>query len=135
MVYEGVRRMYSVYMSSVLGDLVKQRRLALKMTQRQLGKQVGLTHQQIGNIEDGSTKLPGPESLQKLASALQIAEERLLQAVGFLQNRVQSYFPTPRGPAETWAEIVEAFDGDEDEARRWLISVLGRSVEADDDGS
>lgn len=124
--------MYIGFMTTI-GEVIKERREALRMTQRQLGSLVGVTHQHIGAIERGHVSMPGPELMGKLADALQVAEENLLHAAGYLQNRAieakEKYAPTPIGPEATWAEIVEVFDGDEDAARRFLAKMLGNSFD------
>lgn len=130
--------MYAVFMgNSELGDLIKQRRIMLKLSQRQLGAEVGITHQQVANIEVGKTQLPSPEVMQKFSAVLGIGEERLLQAVGFLKHRVgevkAQYFPSPLGPDRTWQEIVSEFSGDEEKARRWLIQILNASIDDPDE--
>lgn len=123
--------MYSVFVST-LGDLVKERREALKLTQRALAEEVGVSATYIYNIEKGKNDIPSPNVMGALAQALGIAEEVLLEAVGFLKGRAeqvrQTWFPRPLGPEEFWNQLVEVYDGDEDAARRFLYETLGEGL-------
>lgn len=69
-----------------LADVVRDRRLDLRLTQEQLGERVGVTKQQISNIEQGKTDLPSPAVLGRLARELHLAEFDLLRAAGYLQR-------------------------------------------------
>jgi transcriptional regulator with XRE-family HTH domain len=72
--------------SKKLADVVRDRRNELRLTQDQLGEMVGVTKQQISNIEQGKTELPSPAVMARLARALQVAEFDLLRSVGYLQR-------------------------------------------------
>jgi transcriptional regulator with XRE-family HTH domain len=80
-------------MTTPLGDFIFARRKYLRMTQQVLGDKVGLTRQQISNIENGKTELPGPASLAKMAAALQAQEYELLRLSGRLQDQADVLSP------------------------------------------
>lgn len=72
--------MYCVSVAT-LGDLVKERREALKLTTRELGDAVGASGAYISQIENGKVKMPGPSILAGLSRVLRIGEDALLQGV------------------------------------------------------
>lgn len=55
---------------STLGERVRRVREQRKLTQQQLGEKVGVSKKAISKIERGETKSPTPHHLRKLASAL-----------------------------------------------------------------
>lgn len=124
--------MYSALVTT-LGDLVKARRENLHLTQRALAERVGVSQTYIYNIEKGKNDIPSPDVMGRLARALEIAEEVLLQSVGYLKDqasRVRRHmFAQPLGPDDFWRQLVEIFDGDEDAARRFLYDALGAAIE------
>lgn len=118
---------------ATLGEIIKARRAALRWTQRKLAAEVGVSHTYIYNLENGKNDIPSPDVMAKFASVLQVAEETLLQSVGYLKDKAteaqNTYNPSPIGPDATWREVVDAFGGDEDAARRFLVDLLGKSLE------
>jgi transcriptional regulator with XRE-family HTH domain len=61
-----------------IGERVKELRLALKLTQRELAIRAGLSHIQLGRYETHKSK-PSSEMLQKLATALNTTTDFLVQ--------------------------------------------------------
>lgn len=121
--------MYCVVVAT-LGEIVKERREALKLTTRQLGDEVGASGAYISQIENGKVKLPGPAILAGLARVLRIGEDALLQTVGYLQDQVVAIdTPDDVSPEELWTILVERFDGDKEAARRYLYVTLGKALE------
>ncbi len=124
--------MYSVVMATI-GEIIKERRTALKLSQRELGKLVGVSHTYVYNLENGKNDIPSPDVMAAFAQALRVAEETLLQSVGYLKNRIsetaQPYMTQPLGPSETWQRLVDLYGGDEDAARRYLYETLGEGLE------
>lgn len=118
---------------ATIGEIIKERRTALKLTQRQLASAVGVSHTYIYNLEKGKNDIPSPDVMTEMAKALRVAEETLLQSVGYLKHRVnevtEPYIGQPLGPSETWQRIVDEFGGDEDAARRFLYETLGEGIE------
>lgn len=121
--------MYCVVVAS-LGDLVKERREALNLTTRQLGEAVGASGAYISQIENGKVKLPGPAILSGLSRVLRIGEDALLQTVGYLKDQViEQVTPDDVSPDDLWESLVARFDGDKEEARRYLYVVWGKALE------
>ncbi|WP_392565380.1 helix-turn-helix transcriptional regulator [Utexia brackfieldae] len=59
----------------LLGDRIKQKRLALNLSQETLAKATGMTQQSICDIESG--RIQKPRSLVELARALDCSAEWL----------------------------------------------------------
>ncbi len=59
-----------------IGDRVKELRNALSLTQKQLGEALGVTHQNIQNLE--KNRVDSPRYLSKLAELLQTTTDFLL---------------------------------------------------------
>ena len=58
-----------------LGGYVRRRRLAVGLSQQQLAEASGLSVRSIGDLERGSTRWPYPDSLRRLADALDIQDQ------------------------------------------------------------
>lgn len=132
MIYRAENHLYRGPMAT-LAEIVKERRLLLKLTQRQLGTAAGVSHAYINQIEAGEVNLPSPGVLGPLAKALKVGEDVLLRSVGYLQDQAElaasRAFPRPLGAEETWRQLVEVFDGDEVAARKHLYETLGIAIE------
>jgi tetratricopeptide (TPR) repeat protein len=61
--------------SSVLGRILRARRLAAGLSQQQLAEASGLSVRAIGDVERGRSRWPYPESLRRLADALDIRDQ------------------------------------------------------------
>lgn len=64
------------------GDMIREARTALKLSQAELAKAVGLSRQQVNRIENGSTGTE-PETAEKLARALKLDVEEARYRAGF----------------------------------------------------
>ncbi len=120
-----VARMNGVRMTSELGEIVRRERNKRQWTQEELGNKVGVTGQQIHNIEKGLTQLPGPDTLGALARALGIAEAVLLRAAGYLQNTsmtIVDALVTEKDvtPAELWEAVLARHHGDREAAMHYM---------------
>lgn len=65
-----------------LGELIKEKRTILKMSQRDLAKKCQLTQSAIYRIETSLTKVPNKKTIKILASVLNLNKE-LLQQMGY----------------------------------------------------
>lgn len=70
----------------MIGDLVKARRLGLRLTQAQLGERTGLTQDYISKLERGSIDMPQRGTLQVLGRALKIKQAEFFQAAGVMDG-------------------------------------------------
>jgi transcriptional regulator with XRE-family HTH domain len=80
--------------STRLGMLVKARRESRGLTMKELGALVGASRTAIDAIENGRTKLPGPDLLRGLAKELGLTRVELLVAAEYLSE------DEARGPIE-----------------------------------
>lgn len=69
-----------------LGEIIRQRRNALNITQDDLGRRVNLSRAGIGKIEAGKTKGSSPETIRRIASALALPLSDLTDAMGYRTN-------------------------------------------------
>lgn len=65
-----------------LGTFVRERRQALRLTQRELGERINLPAARIAQIEVGKVTLPGANVRRDLAAALGVSHLDLLIAAG-----------------------------------------------------
>lgn len=72
-----------------LGQLISQRRRALKLRQEDVGQRVGLSRDGVAKIEQGKTKAPPPETIRRLASVLSLPLSDLTDAIGYRTNPVE----------------------------------------------
>ena len=68
-----------------MGSYIKERRLALSMTQADLGGAVGVDKAYISQSERGKVALPSADPRRRLAEALQLRHVDLLIAAGELE--------------------------------------------------
>jgi transcriptional regulator with XRE-family HTH domain len=66
-----------------LGAFVRQRRLALGMTQTQLARLIGLHQENVSEVEHGKYGLPSVPLLARVAVALQARLSDVIAAAGF----------------------------------------------------
>ncbi len=72
-------------MGGQLATLVAQRRAEFGLTMRDLAAKVGVSSAYIAHLEHGRIDTPSPPVLAGLARELQVSEEALLHAIGYLQ--------------------------------------------------
>lgn len=72
--------------TETIGDRIKQERLALKLTQEELGRRVGITKSAINKIETGSTKSTTPTHLVRLARVFNVSTDWLAIGDGSRQR-------------------------------------------------
>lgn len=114
-----------------LGRLVRARRVQLGLSQRELGRQAGVTDSAISLIETGITQSVTPSVLQKLAEALQIPLDDLLSPNTQLQAVLAD---TERGLAEALrGPRMEALLQAQEDASGALMSGIIRGTLTVDD--
>jgi transcriptional regulator with XRE-family HTH domain len=69
-----------------LGQFIRERRRALRLTQTQLGARLGWVQERISVLEHGKYGTPSLPLLASLAEALEVSQAELLSAAGFLQE-------------------------------------------------
>ena len=78
------------------GEFLKRQRMAIPLTQEELGRAVGVSRTYIINIEKGRVALPNLELRQKLGDAIGF-DENELRALGVVKDRPQVQPVTPPG--------------------------------------
>lgn len=107
-----------------LGHMIRARREALGLTQRQVAERIGSTESgtTVGRIESGFIRQPGVETLSGLAEALGLPMADLFTAAGYaVPSELPSFRPYMRAkyrdlPPEALAELDRTFT---DIARRY----------------
>ncbi|MBA7688555.1 hypothetical protein ES703_97039 [subsurface metagenome] len=72
-----------------LGRIIKQQRLMIPMTLRELAARSGVSSSHLGRIERGE-RFPSARILRKLAGPLDLGEPELLTHAGFLSPRAST---------------------------------------------
>lgn len=93
-------------MAASLAELVARRRAELGLTMRGLAARVGVSSAYIAHIEHGRVDAPSPPVLAGLARELQISEELLLQAIGYLRP-AESQTIDAVGVTRTFAQLIK----------------------------
>lgn len=73
-----------------LGQLVREKRLALSMTQTQLGDAVGMSQRWISTLERGETDVPRRVHLHALADALSLDVSELYVAADMARDEAKA---------------------------------------------
>lgn len=71
---------------SNVGDLIKQKRIKAKLSQKNLGKACGISDSEIMKIENGQRKTPNWENLCKISKALSIHPFDILLVAGYISE-------------------------------------------------
>lgn len=115
-----------------LGDLLRDRRAALGMTQVELAEQAGVNQPLVSDIERGKTKLSNPDARRRIARALQVRHVDMLVAAGELYPE-----EVPGGEVEPrpfkYPEIVDLLESVTlSGERRWAVmDILSGARERD----
>lgn len=85
--------MYSYGGLLMIGEIVRERRMAMRLTQVQLGERAGLTQDYISKLERGTIDMPQKGTLQVLGRVLKVPLADFYRAAGVLEPEVE---PRPR---------------------------------------
>lgn len=66
------------------GKYLRAARVSKNLTLSQIGKEVGLSHSYLSQIETGLKKAPSPEILKKLAEAIGVPYLEMMEKAGYL---------------------------------------------------
>jgi transcriptional regulator with XRE-family HTH domain len=124
--------------SQTLGDVIRERRIALNLTQEELAERIGdgVRQAEVSRLERGRVSLPRRKRLERIAAALDIPLGELLARAGwaaadrsFRPQTVASTPPSakPDSPAQTANDAAGRYDGTVDIAQ--LRSALNRSID------
>lgn len=98
-----------------LGRLLRRRRLALGLTQEQLAEMTGLEQHYISQVERGQIARPSRDRLGSFARALELSEEEVLEAAGYIHRVYVEEIRIPlvgRIPADAirWTAVEEGIE-------------------------
>lgn len=68
------------------GQYMKELRLKKKYSVRKLGMMCGLSHGYVSNMERGTKGIPKPDTLRKIAPALNVTPEELMIKAGHMEE-------------------------------------------------
>ena len=69
-----------------LGEYIKEKRTAQKLSIRKLAEAADISHTEIKRIEDGMRKQTSPQVLRSIATALGVPYEDLMSAAGYIDD-------------------------------------------------
>lgn len=75
------------YEATKLGDVIRNRRLELGLTQKELEQRAGLHQEWVSMVERGRVKHPRTTHLQRLADALDMDARDLVVAASYTKSR------------------------------------------------
>lgn len=101
---------------SNLGQLIKNKRDAVGLSQKELGTNCGISDAAIQRIETGKTKKPGWELLCRIANAVNIHPFEILKEAGYITDADISPCHKLNG--------LEALDGSELESVQLYIDFV-----------
>lgn len=110
-------------MSNNLGETIKQRRLTMSVTLRELAAGSGVSTAHLGRIERGE-RFPSARILRKIAKPLGFEEDDLFRRAGYLSPRSST-----QGDSETHAEgldhyVASVLSQEPVEMQRTVIGIL-----------
>lgn len=70
-----------------LGEMLRQRRVAIPLTQMELSQKSGVSPSHLGRIESGE-RFPSASILQKIAAPLGFGEDELLIRAGYMSQKI-----------------------------------------------
>jgi transcriptional regulator with XRE-family HTH domain len=69
-----------------LGDFIKERRLAKKLSKRALAIKANISHTEVHRIESGERRSPSVPVLNALADVLGVPKEEMLRVAGYIDE-------------------------------------------------
>ncbi|WP_151737323.1 helix-turn-helix domain-containing protein [Paenibacillus tengchongensis] len=73
---------------TVFGEYLKQLREQQSLTIHQLADRAGISGSQISRMENGHRGVPKPATLRKLAEALEVPYEAMMERAGYMEDQV-----------------------------------------------
>ncbi len=68
---------------SIIGEFIKERRLAKELSKRALAEKAGISHSEVHRIENGERVNPSVPVLNALAEALGVPKDDILRLAGY----------------------------------------------------
>jgi len=117
-------------MNAEFGSYLKSVREGKGLTLNQLATYSGISNAQISRIENGHRGVPKPESIRKLAEALKVPYEEMMEAAGYISEQAIPEWATSKDKRD-FKKLLEddteiMFDGVplSDEDKRRVMDVL-----------
>lgn len=101
----------------MIGDIIRERRTAMRLTQVQLGERAGLTQDYISKLERGAIDMPQKGTLQVLGRVLKVPLSEFYRAAGVLEPDSDPA-PAPRQLA------LLSLRGDEEYTREEIVAYV-----------
>ena len=92
-----------------LGRILANARARLGLSTPQLARHAGVSQSNIVRLESGKIARPKPETLQRLAAALELSTERLYALAGLPGLRLQPYLRASYGLSAADAAKAQAY--------------------------
>nr|WP_225312597.1 helix-turn-helix transcriptional regulator [Aneurinibacillus sp. XH2] len=102
------------------GEFLKQLRKNRGLTLKQLAELSGVSDSQISRIELGTRGIPKPATLKKLAAALDVPPDSLLEKAGVIDKTDEAF----EAAAMVAGALNPAFYEDDQEVRNYLEAVV-----------
>lgn len=109
-----------------VGELIRARRLELKMTQERLAELLDRAQHYISEVETGKIRQPSRETLEDFAAALRLSYADLMRAAGYIVEVSE-----PREASFAWGPAVPYFGVVPADTVRWVaMETEGSTVPA-----
>lgn len=116
-----------------VGEMLRERRIDLGLSQQKLAEKIGVTFQQVQKYERGVNRVSASR-LQQLSSALQVSVSYFFGndngagiTIGFGEDEQQSFAPRNCNAKEV-KELISIFDTIKDERIRRQIIEMAKSL-------
>jgi len=104
-----------------LGKILKQRRLMIPMTLKELAQATGVSASHLGRIERGD-RLPSAHILRKIAKPLGFGEDELFTLAGFLSPKPSEEVERPTGQLDL--SVAALLSQEPVEMQRAVLAIL-----------
>lgn len=92
---------------AALGDFLRARREAARLSQTQMAAQIGVSRPYLGRLENGEYEHPAPEILSRMAKLLNVHLEDLYALAGvILPTDLPDFGPYLRAKHPDWPNLV-----------------------------
>jgi transcriptional regulator with XRE-family HTH domain len=91
-------------MSTSFGNVLRERRRAAEMSQRELAEKIGVDFSYISKIENGRLPPPAADTVVEICRVLRIEPEELLALTGKIPSKVQETVSSSRVAQEFLGE-------------------------------
>lgn len=101
------------------GDRVRRYRRALGWNQEELSHRSGIDRSYIGRIEAGKAQNPEPDTVRRLATALDTSMRAIAEPLGWYDDQ----------PRDDWFEGLMSDGRFDDDAKAWIAAAVRLQIE------